>query len=274
MCDTIEWNGTAFWSNRWWRKCYARHTPIHGESHPSWWSFLWCNDHQQSLAGDRRSLCVQVGAEIKTVFNKTNQLLKNISLFFFSILNIHPFWFDHVALLVRIDEMDFIDIITGKCSGLNNILRPNQIKGVLGLHKISEFRKPNALDGNAHDDTLDKSAYEIGFKQIVVHPGYQCRQPDNDIGKDHQRFHFKWLTLTFIFTFGWQTLSFIIWCYGIKTALLELSQPIAFTDAVKPICIANASTKHNHSYAGASAIISGWGYTNENQEIGTFSCHW
>lgn len=134
-------------------------------------------------------VCKWVPRNLKTVFNQTNQLLKNVSSLLFS--SIHPFWFDPAALLIRIDENYNIDIIRWNCSGLNNILRPNQIKAVLGLHKISEFRRPNALDGNAGANTLHKSAYEIGFKQIVVHPGYQCRQPNNDIGKNHERFHFE-----------------------------------------------------------------------------------
>lgn len=62
-------------------------------------------------------------------------------------------------------------------SGLDNILRPNQINAVLGLHKISELRHPNAYDHNV------RTAHEVTLKRIVVHPEYRCRQPDNDIGK-------------------------------------------------------------------------------------------
>lgn len=97
------------------------------------------------------------------------------------------------------------------CSGFNNILRPNQIKAVLGLHKISEFKKSNTIekddddddaagnrdgnrvdsdrnnDGSSNSRARETTAYEIGFKNIVVHPKYQCRKPDNDIGKKQQQ---------------------------------------------------------------------------------------
>lgn len=98
-------------------------------------------------------------------------------------------------------------------SGLNNILRPNQIKAVLGLHKISEFRSSNALDDNDNtdDDTFENAAYEMGLKQIIVHPEYQCHQPDNDIGKNRLLNHFNWTKIPLIKTFVWLTIAFI-WC--------------------------------------------------------------
>lgn len=159
-------------------------------------------------------------------------------------------------------------------SGLNNFLRPTQIKAVVGLHKISEFRRPSKFDDNNNADTPKNSAYEMGLKQIVVHPDYQCQHPDNDIGKQ-RRFHGHLIIL--------QTIQFSISIFIFKkrcfsydstshwTALLELAQPITFSDTIKPICIAHSSTKQNDSYVDESAIISGWGFTNENQEIGTLS---
>lgn len=84
----------------------------------------------------------------------------------------------------------FYRIVYSALSGLDNILKPGQINAVLGLHKISEFGRSNALGDTISGGILGKSAYEIGFKQIVVHPGYKCRHPDNDIGKDGLRCHF------------------------------------------------------------------------------------
>lgn len=101
-------------------------------------------------------------------------------------------------------------------SGLNNFLRPTQIKAVVGLHKISEFRRPSKHDDNNSADTTDKSAYEMGLKQIVVHPEYQCQHPDNDIGKQ-RRFHGRLkivqtipFSISFFFLFK-QSVVFI-WC--------------------------------------------------------------
>lgn len=73
-------------------------------------------------------------------------------------------------------------------SGFDKILRANQIKAVLGLYKISEFKKSNtALDndnGVANEqDFPEERAFEVGLKSIVAHPQYKCREPDNDIGK-------------------------------------------------------------------------------------------
>lgn len=54
-----------------------------------------------------------------------------------------------------------------------------------------------------------------------------------------------------------------------RLALLELNEPITFNDRVKPTCIASSGINgNNNTYEGQTAIISGWGFTHENQEIG------
>lgn len=45
-------------------------------------------------------------------------------------------------------------------------MQPSHIKGVIGLHKISEFNKN----------------LEISFDRIIAHPEYQCTKTSNDIG--------------------------------------------------------------------------------------------
>uniref|UniRef100_A0A8W7PMJ0 Peptidase S1 domain-containing protein n=1 Tax=Anopheles coluzzii TaxID=1518534 RepID=A0A8W7PMJ0_ANOCL len=62
------------------------------------------------------------------------------------------------------------------CSGVNKILRANQIQAVLGLYRRSEF------GGNQIDsDPFSDRAYEVGIRTIVPHPGYVCNKPSNDI---------------------------------------------------------------------------------------------
>lgn len=51
-------------------------------------------------------------------------------------------------------------------------------------------------------------------------------------------------------------------------ALLELKEPVKFNEAVQPTCIATGSFSNNNTFANESASVSGWGWTNENQEIG------
>lgn len=138
------------------------------------------------MAGDSRSLCVQVGLKINTIPFIAIHSPNFLSFYFYL------FPFERSLLLVRIISSSFFD---KRRSGLNNILRPNQIKAVLGLHRISEFRSSNALDDNDNDntddDTFENVAYEMGLKQIIVHPEYQCHQPDNDIGKNSLLNHFE-----------------------------------------------------------------------------------
>uniref|UniRef100_A0A182LT39 Peptidase S1 domain-containing protein n=1 Tax=Anopheles culicifacies TaxID=139723 RepID=A0A182LT39_9DIPT len=62
------------------------------------------------------------------------------------------------------------------CSGVNKVLRANQIQAVLGLYRRSEF------GGNQIDnDPFTERAYEVGIRTIVPHPGYVCNKPSNDI---------------------------------------------------------------------------------------------
>lgn len=75
-------------------------------------------------------------------------------------------------------------------SGFDEIMPPHRIRAVLGLHAISEFKNKNT----DHDNTIDgplESAYEIEFRNIVVHPKYECKRPDNDIGIDNFCFLFE-----------------------------------------------------------------------------------
>lgn len=61
-------------------------------------------------------------------------------------------------------------------SGLNRILKPTQIKAVLGLHKISDFKGNNNIDN-------DSRPLQVSFKRIIAHNDYECTRVDNDIGK-------------------------------------------------------------------------------------------
>ncbi|XP_055854122.1 transmembrane protease serine 9 [Episyrphus balteatus] len=61
------------------------------------------------------------------------------------------------------------------CNGLNNLIKPSQIRGVIGLHSISEFL--NGLQGRSY--RLNPS--QIEFRNIVTHPGYDCNHVKNDI---------------------------------------------------------------------------------------------
>ncbi|XP_031622055.1 trypsin-1-like isoform X2 [Contarinia nasturtii] len=113
------------------------------------------------------------------------------------------------------------------CTGFDEIMPPHRIRAIVGLHAISEFKHK---DDNTINDSFEK-AYEIQFRNIVVHPNYECKRPDNDI------------------------------------ALLELSQPIKFSKSVQPICI--SSNGKNKTYDNEAAFISGWGNLDEEFNIGT-----
>lgn len=51
-------------------------------------------------------------------------------------------------------------------------MKPTQIKAVLGLHRISDFK----------DNSIDTEAFETDLKAIVPHSNYKCTLPANDIG--------------------------------------------------------------------------------------------
>lgn len=75
-------------------------------------------------------------------------------------------------------------IFTHKFSGFDEIMPPHRIRAVLGLHAISEFKNKVSVNDNTVDGPIE-SPYEIQFRNIVVHPKYECKRPDNDIGKDN-----------------------------------------------------------------------------------------
>lgn len=159
-------------------------------------------------------------------------------------------------MLIQIDSLGHS--IDPNSSGVGDIMRPNQIKAILGLHKRSEFSRVTVVDG-VEADSPGISPFEIGFKQIVVHPGYRCRYPDHDIGKG---------------TSDWgatHRTNHLISFFGNSTALLKLDYPIEFSNTVQPICIARATAELNNSHVGESTVISGWGYTSENMNIGTIA---
>lgn len=106
------------------------------------------------------------------------------------------------------------------CNGLNKIMKPSQIKGIVGLHQISNYRQ---------NDNSDEDPYEVQFKNIVPHPEYGCTKVANDI------------------------------------ALLQLSQPLKFSKHIQPTCVA---LDDNDLYEDTVGIVSGWGWTHENQDIG------
>lgn len=53
----------------------------------------------------------------------------------------------------------------------------NRIKAVLGLHKVSEWKSDAT-----NDNSINDRPYEMNIQNIVVHPEYDCKRPDNDIG--------------------------------------------------------------------------------------------
>ncbi|KAM7356121.1 trypsin 3A1 isoform 1-T1 [Cochliomyia hominivorax] len=61
------------------------------------------------------------------------------------------------------------------CNGLNNIMKPSQIQGVMGLHSISQYL--NGIDSGHEGEVPIK----VNFKNIVPHPNYKCTSTKNDI---------------------------------------------------------------------------------------------
>ena len=62
------------------------------------------------------------------------------------------------------------------CNGLNKIMKPSQIQGVLGLHSISQYL--NGIDNDRNGD----GPKQVNIKNIVPHPNYKCTNAKNDIG--------------------------------------------------------------------------------------------
>lgn len=67
-------------------------------------------------------------------------------------------------------------IFKNYCSGFDEIMVPSRVRAVLGLYSISEFKNKDIPMTN------NENAYEINFRNIVIHPKYTCKRPDNDIG--------------------------------------------------------------------------------------------
>jgi hypothetical protein len=73
-------------------------------------------------------------------------------------------------------------IISFLYSGIQELLHPNQIKAVLGMYKISEWQQStSAIEKNDIDHS--GGAYVVDIANIIPHPDYDCKKPDNDIGK-------------------------------------------------------------------------------------------
>lgn len=128
-------------------------------------------------------------------------------------------------------------------SGLGRIMSPTQIKAVLGQYKISDYK----------ENAIDSEAYEVNVKQIVPHPDYDCSSADNDIGT--------------VIINSWRKKKSV----DLISALLEMAEPIKFDAIVKPACIAMKSSGAAAADLiadGQTATVSGWGWTDENQEIG------
>lgn len=76
--------------------------------------------------------------------------------------------------LVPIIKLNFLFISR---SGFGDIMPANRIKAVLGLHKVSEWKSDAT-----NDNSIDDRPYEMNIQNAVVHPEYDCKRPDNDIG--------------------------------------------------------------------------------------------
>lgn len=62
------------------------------------------------------------------------------------------------------------------CNGLNKFMKPTQIQGVMGLHKITQLTE--FLNGvSTSSDPL-----VVNFKNFIPHSGYECTSVKNDIG--------------------------------------------------------------------------------------------
>lgn len=91
-------------------------------------------------------------------------------------------------------------------------MKPTQIKAVVGLHKISEYK--NELTKRSSRNSFDSGPVEMSLKELIVHPGYDCNKVANDI------------------------------------ALLELHETITFHSAVRPICVADSPDSIREGEAG------------------------
>lgn len=60
-------------------------------------------------------------------------------------------------------------------------MRPNQIKAVIGLHTISDYK----------DNEIETDAYEADIQAIVAHSDYRCESAQNDIGSGFMLLKYK-----------------------------------------------------------------------------------
>ncbi|XP_037032043.1 trypsin-1 isoform X2 [Bradysia coprophila] len=101
---------------------------------------------------------------------------------------------------------------------------------------LNRFMKPNQIKSviglhtmsSFKDNAIESSAFEMNIRTIVTHPDYRCESVKDDI------------------------------------ALLRLHKTIIFTDVVKPACILSSE----NNYEGDVAVVSGWGWTMEDQSTG------
>lgn len=59
--------------------------------------------------------------------------------------------------------------------------------------------------------------------------------------------------------------------FSSQKAMLEMSKPIKFSKTVQPICISSSSSSSsgkNKTYVNESVLISGWGNTAEEFNVG------
>ncbi|XP_018567398.1 trypsin-1-like, partial [Anoplophora glabripennis] len=105
------------------------------------------------------------------------------------------------------------------CSGVGqDILKPANIKITLSQHDLT----------NTNSD-----AYQMDIKTVMIHPGYICNKPKDDI------------------------------------AMLELEKELQWSDSVIPACLPVAANHDRYSkFDNILATVAGWGWTNEKNSKG------
>ncbi|KAJ6649394.1 Enteropeptidase [Pseudolycoriella hygida] len=102
-----------------------------------------------------------------------------------------------------------------------------------GLNRIMKPNQIKSVFGlhsisEYKENAIESSAFEMDIKKIVTYPDYRCESPKDDI------------------------------------ALLNLLKTVIFNDVVQPVCILS----NDKSYDGDVAVVSGWGWTMEDQSVG------
>lgn len=99
-----------------------------------------------------------------------------------------------------------------------DVLKPSSIKITLSQHDLT----------NKNSD-----AYQMTVKNIVIHPGYVCRKPKDDI------------------------------------AIIELVNTVQWSETVVPACFPFTAIDDKYSkFNGVIATVAGWGWTNEDSAKG------